>query len=177
MPENSELDLLAGLKITLSSIREEMERNRVDRARRDIQARAAETPRLVRLNGAVVIPAGGFAWIPLNFRGPDSGHFWMVRQIVIGGLTPITAAAGRADVFVSAQDFTNSTLAAVGLLDWRDQATALPLVGPYGKGEMYVKADEYLQIAISNGTPGQQYVCGVMVEDFQEAKAVREWGV
>lgn len=168
-----DIDVEARLSASLNGIQSELARAREERLR----ARATETPRFVDLAGVVTIPAGGFAWIPLNIRGPDSGHFWFVRKIVVGGLTPVTAAAGRADVFVSAADFTNLSLAQVGLTAWRDQAVTLPLVGPYSKGELVVKAEEYLQIAVSNGTPNQQYACAVVVEDFQEASAVRNWGV
>src|SRR5262245_57631257 len=50
--------------------------------------------------------SGTFATgVPLILRfplaGPDQGHFWYIRSIVVGGLSPTTTAAGRADVYVS----------------------------------------------------------------------------
>lgn len=119
-------------------------------------------------------PAAG----PLIFRmgGPDQGHLWYVRSIVAGGATPVTTAAGRADVFVSATDLrTYTSLANIGLADWRDQAPALPSIAFYGVGELPLRFNEELFVYISNSTPGQAYTVAAQVLDIEEGPIEEAW--
>jgi hypothetical protein len=149
-----------------------------DQTRRASQAAAKKTvqPVFFRKVQSAAFPASG----PLVFRmeGPDLGHFWYVRQITVGGLTPTTTAAGRADIFVSASDLRNiASLSQIGLADWRDQAITLPQVAPYSRGGISLRLNEELFIIISNGTATQQYVAAAQIEDFQEGIVPESWDV
>lgn len=116
------------------------------------------------------IAAGGL--VIVRFGGPDQGHVWNVQSITVGGLSPTTVAAGRADVYITAMDLrSQGTLANLGLADWRDQATALPLVAFYGENQMFCRLNEELYVVISNATNGQQYVAVAQVQDIEESAA------
>ena len=129
-----------------------------------------------RIAQSVVIPASGVGVIRL--AGPDQGHYWHVRGISVGGLTPITTAAGRADVYVSAADLRSSAnLATLGLADWRDQATTLPNIASFASEELPLRLNEELYIVITNGTVGQQYVACAQVTDYEEAALRQEFAV
>lgn len=115
-----------------------------------------------------IVPAGGF--LVLWLGGPDQGHYWNVREIVIGGATPATVAAGRGDVFVTATDLrTQPSVAAIGLNEWRDQAATLPDISFYGAGELRVVAPEELFVVLSTATPAQAYTAIAYLEDVQAA--------
>jgi hypothetical protein len=108
--------------------------------------------------------------------GPDQGHFWFVRSVTIGGLTPTTTAAGRADIFVSATNLqAQPSLAAMGLGDWRDFAATLPDASFYGRGEMPLRLNEELFVVITGATNAQQYVAAVQFEDYEEAATAQAW--
>jgi hypothetical protein len=110
--------------------------------------------------------------------GPDQGHFWYVRSIVIGGLSPTVTAAGRADIFVSASNLLSQpSLAAIGLADWRDQAATLPDVSFYGEGELPLRLNEELFVVITGGTNGQQYVAAAQFVDYEESAAQEGWSL
>ena len=74
------------------------------------QAYIAEHPITRSESRAIVIPSNGFGVI--DFQGPTSGHFWYVRSISLSGTTPIAVVAGRADVFITAGDYTGPAYAA-----------------------------------------------------------------
>lgn len=126
----------------------------------------------------VVNAAGDPMILRFPLRGPDQGHYWYVRTIGAAGLTPTLAAAGRADVFVSAADLRSElTLAAIGLADWRDFTNTLPNMAFYGRGDLELRLNEKLFVVISNGTIGQQYAVNMSFEDFEEGAVRQEWGV
>jgi hypothetical protein len=136
--------------------------------------RPPQQPVFDRFSAADVIPAGGFKVLRLG--GPDQGHFWYVRQISVGGESTTTAAAGRADVFVSGTDLrTIPGLTSLGLADWRDQAITLPLIAYYGRGALSLRSNEELFIAFSSATVAQQYVAACSFEDFEESPAAITW--
>lgn len=123
-----------------------------------------------------IVPASGFLVLRFPLKGPDQGHFWYVRQLVIGGATRATTAAGSADVFVSATDLTSQpSLAAIGLSDERDFALTLPKNAFYGRGELPLRLNEELFVAISGGTPAQQYTAALSFEDFEESAVRQAW--
>lgn len=158
----------AQMQILVKSTSEELEaiRKAQERANENL---LRETPRLIRINTSLVIPAGGLGVATFNLSGPDQGHYWYVRKLSVGGLTPITAALGRCDVFVSASDLSAVTnLGQVGLADWADQATSLPLIAPYTRGELSLQGKERLWLIFSGATAGQEYVGNAIVEDYQE---------
>lgn len=111
--------------------------------------------------------SGGF--LVLRLQGPDQGDFWYIRRITVGGITPVTTAAGRADVFVSATDHRSKTaLNQFNITDWRDQAVTLPLIATYGRGGLSMRFNEELYIAFSSATNGQQYYAMCQFEKYSE---------
>lgn len=163
---SSLFSFLAKLQVTIGDQTAELKQaNRLKRA-----AYLREYPRTIRLSGSVASPASGVAVIPLNQDGPDQGHFWYVRKLAIAGVTPTTVALGRLDVFVSPADMTQKTaLADFSMADWQDQATAIPLIGLYGRGELPLQFGEKLWLVLSGATSGQQYVVNGIAEDYQES--------
>lgn len=123
----------------------------------------------------------GYMAIRCAQRGPDQGHFWYIRNIVIGGLTPSLAVTGRADIYITAMDLRNQgSLAAVGMGDWRDWADFAPGVAQvafYGRGEMPLRLNEKVFAVVTGGTNAQQYAVAIQYEDFEEAAIKEDWSV
>lgn len=136
-------------------------------------------PAFIRIAGTKIADAAGLAVIRFDLRGPDQGHFWYVRSLVVGSGSPTTGAAGRADVYIVAggTPIGAGGLAGLGLGDWRDQSIALPNVSFYGRGEMPLRRGEMLYVVVSAGTSGLQYVAGAQVEDFDESPHRQDWDV
>lgn len=172
-PEGPSIDIAAKFALTLDAVSGLSSRMARVAKRLEMQPM---TPVARSYPVSTIIPAGGFAVAII--QGPDQGHYWYVRSIVVGGATPATAVAGRADVFVSAADLRQSpSVAAIGLNNWRDQAATMPLVAFYGTGEMRLVAGEDLFIVFSGATPAQQYNALAYIEDVQDAPVKQEFGV
>lgn len=123
-------------------------------------------------------PSSGILVLRFPLKGPDQGHFWYVRQLIVGGATRTTMAAGSCDVFVSASDLTGqASLAAIGLGDERDFSSALPNNAFYGRGEIPLRMNEELFVVISGSTSGQQYVAALSFEDFEEGATAQDWSM
>lgn len=121
-----------------------------------------------RAVGTVVADSNGMAVIDCG--GPSLGHSWNVLALAIGGLTTVTVAAGRADVFVSRMGYSSfSTLAAPGLTDWRDTTATLPRIAFYEPHQIYLHGGEHLYVIVSSGTAGQSYVTCATVDDEEDA--------
>lgn len=105
--------------------------------------------------------AAGIAVV--KFGPPEPGHTRFIRSIRVSGQTPTTVASGRADVYVSSSDALNplASLAEMPQADWRDQATTLPLVAPYGGEELAQPPNHTLYIVFSSATAGQQYYASI----------------
>lgn len=162
-PEFDGPGLAASLKVTLETVGGLAAQ--VRRVARRLEA-APMQPVERAFPSSGIIPAGGF--LVLNLGGPDQGHFWYVRSIVIGGATPATVCAGRADIFATATDLRNVPgVAQIGLNEWRDQATTLPLPAFYGRGELRVDAPADLYVVLSAATPAQAYTAIAYIEDYQ----------
>lgn len=170
--EDSLFSFLASLRMTLGTVAEEVKAARNQRAEFERQARLAASPFYVPFAGAAICPNPSIPFVvDMNLRGPVQGHVWHVRKLAVGGVSPTTAAAGRLDVYVTSAGVVTSalTLAQIGMQDWQDQATSLPLIANYGDGELVVKGGERLLLVITNGTAGQQYVVNGKAKDIQEA--------
>jgi hypothetical protein len=168
----SHLDIYAGIELVLGKLHKAIDKqNRV-------QALASKVsqPVFYTYVDNIIMPANGFGVVRLT--GPDQGHVWYIRQVIVGGITPTTVAAGRADIFSSAADARSRTaLNQFSMVDWRDTAAALPLVGAYSRGEISLRFNEELFVAFSGATPAQQYVAVCHVEDFEEGAIKQEWGL
>ena len=132
-----------------------------------------------RVRASVVVGSSGVAVMRFDQGGPTQGYFWYIRSIVIGGENPLTTAAGKAFVYVIAGHSAEEigTLAGLGLSDWRDQATSLPNVAFYGRGELPLRFNERLSIVLSGATGDQQYVAAAQFEQFEEGSVSEDWAV
>ena len=102
--------------------------------------------------------------------GPQPGQIWIVRAIRVGGITPTTTAAGRADIYQSPVDPTYGG-AAGNTANWIDQAVSLPLVAMYSSRQIVLRAPDNLYVVVTNGTAAQQYVPNVQVEVYNDGSA------
>lgn len=165
-------DLCAKLDLHIGSV------SKMTRTLARAQGRPPAQPVFGRTTAAGVATTGNVLILRFPLAGPDQGHFWYIRSIVIGGLTPTTTAAGRADIYVSASNLASQpTLAAIGLGDWRDQEATLPAVSFYNRGALPLRLNEELFVVISNGTNLQNYVASVQFEDYEEAAAKESWSL
>lgn len=149
----------------------------LDGIRHDLQRLPAQTPVQYATQGSVTIDANGFGVIAFTPAGPDQGHFWYVRSLVVGGATWDTAAAGTAEVYASAMDLRLMLDAAPPLTDLVDQATALPLPAKYGRGELTLRNPERLFVRFVGATPGQEYTATIRLEDIQESHTREEFAL
>ena len=123
-----------------------------------------------RMYGSATADTSGNALIILD--ACPQGYRWVVRHVVVGGVTWATAAAGNAlllttssppanaDAPVSLQnvvDATNNPGAGAG--------TGLPSIAFYDEGDMIVlQAGEWLCVYVYGGTSTQQYVATARVD-------------
>lgn len=182
-----ELGFLADLQATLGGLRDQMQQDRDWRERNRRAAKFAEMPIDRPLVGSGAYPSTGI--MAFDLGGPDMGRRWLLRRIAVGGTTPTTTTAGRADVFVSAVPpidpvtggtggsgvLTGTALRAGCLADWRDQATSLPQVSGYTSRTIVVGPNESLWVVISSGTASQQYVCNAGVMETMESAATQSY--
>lgn len=138
------------------------------------QRRPPMQPVFYRVAQTLLVPSNGFGVVAMG--GPDQGHMWHVRSLVVGGLSPTTAATGRADIFVSAGSLLGATsLDLLGIQDWRDQSIALPNVAFYSNGDLTARLNEEVFVVFSGATPGQMLVATCQVEDVEEAAIGQAW--
>lgn len=121
----ADTDDRAGLSLSASL---ELFAGGVERMIRE-QRRAREVDRMMQptfrhFADSLIVPASGFA--VFSFAGPDQGHKWEVRNILVTGATRGTNVPGTVDIFASAADLRSSlsggalSLAAIGTGDQRD---------------------------------------------------------
>lgn len=162
------LSLFADLKLTLGDLRDTAKRREQRELQR--QAKLAEQPSYNTIHGNVQLNGTGFGVIRFNLPGPNQGFVWNVRTLVIGGSDPTVAVAGRADVFVRADDLrVINGIAGIGLSGWRDTHAALPMTTSYGEGEMFCHANDELWVVITGGTANQQLAAIATVQNVQES--------
>lgn len=126
-------------------------------------------PVMTRVSASGIFTAGALWLAPQQFS-PPQGRIWYVRSVRVGGISPTTVAAGRADLYVTTQiPNAGSTQAQLGLSDWVDGAAALPAVTFYNRGAISLRDQESLVASITGGTAAQQYVAVWTLEEFEEA--------
>lgn len=155
---DSEPKWWAGVRLEIGSM--------VDNLAAKLKPPRAQSPLYVVESDAVVLTAGGFGVI--KFEGPEGGHLRFVRSIRVSGATPTTTAAGRGDIYVSSNRSLRgfaASLADMSTGEWRDQATPLPLVGFYGRGDLIVRGQEVLYVVFSSGTASATYYASVSFEE------------
>lgn len=159
----------ATLNIGFDSMKSELRGMRMD-------ARRASAPVMNWLPQSVVIAANGIGVI--RFGGPDQGHFWYIRRLTVGGLSPTTVVTGRADAFVSAGDMRQPFAAgATSSMDWRDFSPTLPNILHYGAAEMPLRLNEEFYVVFTGVGAGQQVVSCIGYFDYEEASMNQEWGL
>lgn len=172
--DNPILKAFGSLQLSLSKNTERLEA--IERTQR--QAFIAEQPRFVRIHGVVTHPASGVAVVDLDNNGPDPGFIWYLRKLYVGGIGVSTVAAGRADLFVSSLDyrtFNGQALGNLGVFDYVDTASTLPLIGDFGAGEVPIQSPEALWVVFSGGTSGQQYAVSGVIQQFQLSASRQDW--
>lgn len=138
------------------------------------------TPAPIRLIFSATVPASGLTFLASQQdSGPDMGFIWHVRSIIISGIDPSAATAGSAFVYVSAADPRTTSLATIGSLnvgDLRDFTTSLPYKQFYGRGELPLRLNEELFIAVAGATAGTQIMAAVQAENFMEGAGESGYG-
>lgn len=179
MTDGREFDIFAKIQAGIDGLGADVER---------LHKKMDRTPpqpinREVGFSGAT---NGGRTVLTICLGAPAQGRVWNVRQMVVGGATPTTTAAGRADVFIVNDDpatgapqtgdlpgrpgFRSSTgLKPTSLNYWYDQETSLPNRGYFGRGELVVVAESCLWVVFSNVTAAQQYTALARVEEYELA--------
>jgi hypothetical protein len=122
-----------------------------------------------------LIPASGNP-TAMGFGGPEAGFYWLVRRLVVGGLTWGTSAAGTAEVYVTASE---SIAVLRGLTDLVDEASgatpAIPSVAFYTGHQIKLEPREKLYVVIVGGTPAQQYAGNAQIEVHRQVAAGEEF--
>lgn len=156
-----EIDIDLGLY--LSTLADEITGIRTDlHEEREIER--ARVPTFFRLQNSGIIPTPT-APLGMNFGGPSAGYEWIIRGIIVGGLTWGTTAAGTAEVYITglgsmagtSSSSVGSVAAVRAISDLVDQSSTLPNKAFYGRDEMIVKENESISVVIVGGTAGQQY--------------------
>lgn len=165
------LEVVAGLSLELNRMNDRYERDALAE-RRKREAMRARMPAYVRFQTSVVIPTPTVR-TAMSLGGPDAGFYWLVRRLVIGGVTFKTVAAGSAEIYVTALAPPFGTagvgpiVAALAMTDIADQYATLPTPagrGFYSNSQMIVQENENLVVVIDTGTAGQTYVAAMQVE-------------
>lgn len=150
-----------GLEAALGSATAALEKNTATN-RRVIDTLKAATPVDLRFNTAGTSASSGD--LTLVYYGPDTGFFWHVRRIIVGGANWSSVVAGTAEVFVTA---LSSTSYSRDLADQVDQASQLPNKAFYGQHELFVQANENLLIVIHSPTATTLYKSSIQVQQFR----------
>ena len=124
------------------------------------------TPIKYRRAVSATVPASGQVVIDLGT--PDSGTWWDVEAVVIGGEDYTTTAAGTAGLSVSAQVQGLSP----GTSELVDIAQVLPNRAFYGHRDIVLQEREHLIAVINGATSGQVYVAATTVTSYNVAGAL-----
>ncbi len=153
------VDLMAGLKASIGDL--------AAQTRRANQLKLASIPIDYRRVNNVIIPTPTAA-AGIGLGGPQQGRVWLVRRIIVSGLTWGTAAAGTAEFYAGAipSMLAASTRDASLLMD---ESAFIPNKAFYSNRQVVIKSPETLHIVIVGGTAGQQYIASSQIEDYDES--------
>jgi len=172
MGVGAELDLdlgpiMADLAVELGRMNDRDDDAAAERRRREhVRALIPADVRLVTV-GTIPSPT---ARSMLSVGGPDAGYFWLVRRILVGGLTFKTTAAGTAEIYVTGLSgsvgsvTTGPIVSGLALSDLVDQYATLPKVVNYTSHQIIVQEGENLCAVVDTGTAGQQYVMAAQLQ-------------
>lgn len=165
------LEVVASLGVELGRLNDRYDRDRLEERRRR-EAMRARVPADVRFQTSVTIPTPTQR-TAMSLGGPDAGFYWLVRRLVIGGVTFKTVAAGSAEIYVTGLAPPYGTagvgpiVAGLAMTDIADQFATLPTPagrGFYSNRQMVVQENENLVVVIDTGTAGQVYVAAAQIE-------------
>jgi len=152
-----EAGLVVGLCDTVQGLTEEVRRMRVASTAR---------PNSYKTSGSAVCDANGFALIILD-KCP-MGQRWVLRKMVVGGVTWGTSAGGHCQIIVGGVAISPGTApdVSLSLLNTEDgdssglsAGTGMPVAFKYPTGDMIVlDGNDTLAVYITGGTNGQQYL-------------------
>ena len=114
-----------------------------------------------QLNGSGTAPASGSLFISLG--SPAPGRFWILRRLIVGGVTWVTTAAGAANVYASP-----SRPDGAGLSMMVDNASSLPNKAFYSSRQVTVHQPSHLWVEVTTPTAGQTYVATGLVEELPD---------
>jgi hypothetical protein len=153
-----QLDIGAGLKLAFGQLTDEL---------REQRQLALDSKPIDYRNSAVgAFPSSGN--LGLDLGGPALGRLWLVRRVIVAGLTWGTTAAGTAEVYVGG---TTPQLAASSrdITMLTDESAALPNKAFYSNRQMPVQHGERVIAVVIGGTSTQQYVATIQAEDYSVA--------
>ena len=116
-------------------------------------------PRPVQFRGSCAAASDGSA--DLNLGGPAPGRMWVVRRLIVQGISWSTSAAGSCNVHV-----TTTQKPVPGGLDIVDNSTALPNKAFYSGWQVVLVNPQILVVEIVGGTSTQVYAATGMGEDI-----------
>ena len=114
----------------------------------------------VQLRGNVTCPSSGSAFMDLG--GPANGRLWIVRRLIVQGLTWNTTAAGSCNIHVTSLN----NLAVPGGQDIVDNSAAFPNKSFYSGWQVVVVNPQRLMVEIVGGTSAQIYGASGMAQDM-----------
>lgn len=154
-------ELLAAFGAKIGTLTDSIERDRAER-----RAALARRPVNHRSPVSLAYPASGN--LALDMGGPSQGRVWLVRRVVVGGITWGTVAAGTAELYISALP-SNLLATERPMNELIDQAASLPLRAFYSNEQAVVAQNERLVLVVVGGTAAQQYVGACSVVDYAPA--------
>lgn len=163
------IEIMAGVRAELSTLNRH---NAAEAEYRRREAQRARTPFMVRQFASAVIPTPTVR-TGISFGGPDPGYYWMLRRLLVGGVTWKTTAAGTAEIYVTAlsagqgQAAVGPIIAGLALSDMVDQAASLPNKAFYSDQQVMVQEQENLVVVLDTATAGQLYVATCQVQVFR----------
>ncbi len=157
------LQVDAGLELSLDAHTRALDRNTHER-RRASEIAKAQTPADVRLQQSGT--SGSSGDLALIFAGPDTGYYWMVRRLVVGGAAWSTAVTGTAEVYLTA---INSPIypSIRDLADLADQSASLPNKAFYGDHQFVVQANENVVVVIHTPAATTLYKASLQFQQFR----------
>ena len=152
----------AGLDLLLGRVASALD-NHTKATRRQIEQMKATTPLDVRLQQSGTSGASGD--LALVFPGPDTGFYWHVRRLIVGGSAWSSAVGGTAEVYVTALYGTYTSIR--DLADMADQAASLPNKAFYGQHELVVQPGENLVVVIHTPAATTLYKASLQAQQFR----------
>jgi hypothetical protein len=116
-------------------------------------------PQPVQFRGSCAANSSGAA--NLDLGGPAPSRMWIVRRLIVQGISWSTTAAGSCNVHV-----TTTSQPVPGGLDIVDNSTALPNKAFYSGWQLVLVNPQRLIVEIVGGTSTQVYAATGMGEDI-----------